>query len=201
MRHASTREVFDYWNARRGSRFAPDRAEIEPGAIRRALGDSFIMAYDPLAGHPFRLAGTRVCSLFAREIKNEPFARLWDAGSKPPIGELLGVVADEAVGIVAGVGARIAEGATVDLELLLLPLAYRGRTHVRMLGVLAPLSTPYWLGTQPIEALTLRTLRHLGPASQIAAAPRLVPTDALATPAPRVEPARPGFVLYQGGRA
>lgn len=200
MRHASTREVFDYWNARRGNRFAPDRAEIEPGAIRRALGDSFIMAYDPVAGHPFRLAGTRVCSLFAREIKNEPFARLWDAGSKPPIGELLGVVADEAVGIVAGVGARIAEGATVDLELLLLPLAYRGRTHVRMLGVLAPLSTPYWLGTQPIESLTLRTLRHLGTASQIAAAPRLLPADAPAAPAPRVEAARRSFVLYQGGR-
>jgi hypothetical protein len=201
MRHASTREVFDYWNARRGSRFAPDRAEIEPGAIRRALGDSFIMAYDPVAGHPLRLAGTRVCSLFAREIKNEPFARLWDAGSKPPIGELLGVVADEAVGIVAGVGAQIAEGATIDLELLLLPLAYRGRTHVRMLGVLAPLSIPYWLGTRPIEALTLRTLRHLGTASQIAVAPRLMPADGSTVPAAPVEATRRSFVLYQGGRA
>src|SRR5262245_25807073 len=162
MRHASSREVFDYWNARRGSRFAPDRAEIEPGAIRRALGDSFILTYDPVAGHPLRLAGTRVCSLFTREIRNEPFARLWDAGSRPPIGDLLNVVADEAVGIVAGVGAQTADGAAVDLELLLLPLAYRGRTHVRMLGVLAPLATPYWLGTHPIDGLALRTLRHLG---------------------------------------
>jgi len=200
MKHSSTREVFDYWNGRRGTRFAPDRAEIEPGAIRRALGDSFILTYDPVAGHPLRLAGTRVCSLFGREIRNEPFARLWDSSSKPPIGDLLSVVADEAVGIVAGVGARIADGTTIDLELLVLPLAYRGRTHVRMLGVLAPLATPYWLGTTPIEALSLRTLRHLGTAPQIAAAPRLAPAPAVTARPPRAEPPRRGFVLYQGGR-
>ena len=200
MKHSSTREVFDYWNTRRGSRFAPDRAEIEPGAIRRALGDSFIMAYDPVAGHPFRLAGTRVCSLFGREIRNEPFARLWDASSKPPIGDLLTVVADEAVGIVGGVSARIADGATVDLELLLLPLAYRGRTHVRMLGVLAPLATPYWLGTYPVETLSLRTLRHLETASHSATAPRLVPGDAVAAVPPPAEAVRRGFMVYQGGR-
>jgi hypothetical protein len=68
-----------------------------------------------------------------------------------------------------------------------------------MLGVLAPLSMPYWLGTQPIEGLTLRTLRHLGTASQIAAAPRLVPAEGPVAPAPR-EAARRSFVLYQGGR-
>ena len=201
MKHSSTREVFDYWNARRGTRFAPDRAEIEPGAIRRALGDSFVLTYDPVAGHPLRLAGTRICAMFGREIRNEPFARLWDSTSKPPIGELLAVVADEAVGIVAGVAARIADGSTVDLELLLLPLAYRGRTHVRMLGVLAPLATPYWLGTTPIETLALRTLRHLGTAAQIATAPRLVPDHVAAAPALRAEAARRGFVLHQGGRA
>jgi len=199
MKHSSTREVFDYWNARRGTRFAPDRAEIEPGAIRRALGDSFILTYDPVAGHPLRLAGTRICTMFGREIRNEPFARLWDSTSKPPISDLLTVVADEAVGIVAGVGARFAEGATIDLELLVLPLAYRGRTHVRMLGVLAPLATPYWLGTTPIEALSLRTLRHLGTESQAIAAPPLAPAAPIAA-SPRVEAARRNFVLYQGGR-
>src|SRR5262245_57151611 len=200
MKHSSTREVFDYWNARRGKRLAPDRAEIEPGAIRRALGDSFIMSYDRVAGHPFRLAGTRVCALFGREIRNEPFTRLWDVSSRPPIGDLLTVVAEEAIGIVGGLSARIADGATVDLELLVLPLAYRGRDHVRMLGVLAPLTTPYWLGTYPIETLSLRTLRHLGSASEAVATPRLGPADEIAPAALSAEAARRGFMVYQGGR-
>src|SRR5258705_7752830 len=64
MKQASSRDVFNYWNERRGGRPAPDRSEIEPGAIRRALGDTFILAFDAGAEHPFRLAGTRVCALF-----------------------------------------------------------------------------------------------------------------------------------------
>ncbi|MGB9364875.1 MAG: PAS domain-containing protein, partial [Xanthobacteraceae bacterium] len=66
MKQASSRELFGYWAARRGARAAPERGEIEPSAIRRALGDVFILEFDRRSGHPFRLAGTRVCALFGR---------------------------------------------------------------------------------------------------------------------------------------
>ena len=69
MKHAASRELYAYWEGKRGSRPAPERAEIDPGAIRGALGDTFILALDRGAGHPLRLAGTRVCALFGREIK------------------------------------------------------------------------------------------------------------------------------------
>ena len=77
MKHASTREVFDYWNERRGERVAPERYDIDPGAIRRALGDTFILSFDPKAGPQFRLAGTRLCALLCRELKGEAFLNLW----------------------------------------------------------------------------------------------------------------------------
>ena len=54
MKQASSRELFGYWTARRGTRRAPERGEIEPSAIRRALGDVFILEFDRSAGHPFR---------------------------------------------------------------------------------------------------------------------------------------------------
>ena len=73
MKHTSTRELFAYWDRRRGRRPAPERGEIEPGPIRRVLGDTFILSFDEPAGHPFRLAGTRVCALFCRELKGEGF--------------------------------------------------------------------------------------------------------------------------------
>ena len=60
--HAASRELYAYWQERRGTRAAPERAEIEPGAIRQVLSDAFILALDGGAGHPFRLAGTRVCA-------------------------------------------------------------------------------------------------------------------------------------------
>ena len=42
MKHPSNRELFDYWNERRGERLAPERADIEPAAIRQVLGDTFV---------------------------------------------------------------------------------------------------------------------------------------------------------------
>ena len=71
MKHPSSRDLYAYWNERRGSRLAPERADIEPSAIRQVLGDTFVLAADSVAQHPFRLAGTRLCALFGRELKSE----------------------------------------------------------------------------------------------------------------------------------
>ena len=62
MKHPSSREFFAYWDAKRGDARAPDRSEIEPGAVRELLGDIFVLSYDNDAGYPFRVAGTRVCA-------------------------------------------------------------------------------------------------------------------------------------------
>ena len=35
MKHAASRELYAYWEERRGQRLAPERTDIEPGAIRR----------------------------------------------------------------------------------------------------------------------------------------------------------------------
>src|ERR1041385_2948003 len=98
MKQASSRELYGYWTARRGKRRAPERGEIEPSAIRRALGDIFILEFDGRAGHPSRLAGTRVCALFGRELKNEPFLNLFDEETRAQTAQLLAVVADETSG-------------------------------------------------------------------------------------------------------
>jgi hypothetical protein len=99
MRHSSVRELFDYWNERRGRRVAPERGDIEPGDIRGVLADTFILAFDPPASHPFRIAGTRVCALFGRELKGEAFVDLWTAESRPLVRDLLAVVARETIGV------------------------------------------------------------------------------------------------------
>ena len=62
MKHPSNREFHAYWNDKRGAARAPDRSEVEPSALRGLLGDIFVLSYDATAGHPFRVAGTRVCA-------------------------------------------------------------------------------------------------------------------------------------------
>jgi hypothetical protein len=194
MKQASSRELFGYWSVRRGTRPAPERGEIEPSAIRRSLGDVFMLEFDRLHAHPFRLAGTRVCALFGRELKNERFLNLWDEASRLPLADLIDVVADEKSGVVASVTGRTAEGWAQDLELLLLPLAHRGDTHLRMIGALAPLAAPFWLGASKLGALTLGNTRHLSAALDTPPAARLV----AANPAVSV---RGTFTVYEGGRS
>src|SRR5882757_4769941 len=124
MKHPSIRHLFDYWNGRRGRRVAPARSDIDPRAIRHVLADTFILSGDPRRGYQFRLAGTRVCSLFGRELKGEAFLDLWSLASRDEVGTMLATVADEAVGVVVDAAGMSAAGATLSLELLLLPLSY-----------------------------------------------------------------------------
>jgi hypothetical protein len=193
MKHASTRRLFDYWNERRGTRPAPERADIDPAEIRHALGDTFMLAADFVDQLRFRLAGTRVCALFCREIKGEAFSALWSETSLASIEALMAVVTNETTGAVAGVTGRTADGAEVDLEMLLLPLAHAGHARIRALGVLVPVVPPYWLGERPVTELELGTLRHIG------AEPEGLGMQGFA---PRSEGSRVrhGFVVYSGGR-
>jgi hypothetical protein len=193
MKLATTLELFAYWNRARDGKLAPDRADIDPGAIRRALGDTFILAYERVNGHRFRLAGTRVCALFGHELKGEAFLTLWGQASGRLIEQLTGTIGTDVVGAVASVTGITADGDTMPLELLLLPLEHRGRLPARLLGSLTPVETPYWLGVRPLERLTLGALRFVGPATE-SRATSLAPVSAGAGRE------RHGFVVYEGGR-
>jgi hypothetical protein len=193
MKHSSNRELFEYWNRRRGRRPAPERGEIEPGAIRHVLADTFSLAFEAGMGHPFRIAGTRVCALFGRELKGAAFLDLWAAPSREAIRDLVAIAANETVGAVASASGAGADGITRDLELLILPLSHRGRMDARVLGALAPAETSHWLGTSALGALTLGTLRYLSAEAPANFARRIIP----AMPNGRI---RHGLVVYDGGQ-
>jgi hypothetical protein len=163
MKHSSSRQLYTYWEKQRGTRPAPDRADIDPASIRHALGDIFILAADFVDEQRYRLAGTRICALFGRELKGESFNASWTASSRDQMAEMLTELTNEHAGFVAGVTARNADGAATELELLLLPLAHRGHARVRAIGVLAATDQPYWIGERPISELALGTVRHIGP--------------------------------------
>jgi hypothetical protein len=192
MKHASSRQVFEYWNERRGQRLAPERSEIEPGPIRRVLGDTFILERDGYGAYHFRLAGTRLCALFCRELRGTDFLNLWPAAERRDMQTRLRTAVHESAGFVAGVTGRNAMKVSTDLEMLILPLRHPARDQARLLGVLAALAPPYWLGTLPIEDLACGSFRHLTLGS--VASPRLVPGSESAR-------LRRGLVIYDGGRS
>jgi len=191
MKHAVSRDLYAYWEDRRGIRRAPERADIEPGAIRHVLSDSFILAAgSATADFPFRLAGTRVCALFGRELKGESFVDLWDTASRRTITDLLAILVDETVGTVAGVTAHSAAGDPMELELLLLPLDARRPALARAIGTLAPLLPLLGLGASPIGALSLGSRRHIGAETTSRFMPRFMAARA-----------RRGLIVHEGGRS
>ena len=177
MKHPSNRDLHAYWNERRGSRLAPERADIEPNAIRQVLGDTFVLAADGIGHHPFRLAGTRLCALFGRELKGESFIKLWERSGQTAMRELLAVVMEEKTGVVASVAGSTADDSilAVYLELLLLPLSHQSKAEARVLGALAPMAAPYWLGAKAIGPLKLGMFRHIGGAVEAMPTPRFIP--------------------------
>ena len=123
MKHQATRDLFDYWNKLRRGRTAPDRADIEPTAIRSVLADTFMLDVDPGREFPIRLAGTRFNGLFDGEQKGRPFLHLWRAEERRNIAAVLMTVADGACPVVAGgIAAPSGQGESGSFEFLFLPL-------------------------------------------------------------------------------
>jgi hypothetical protein len=194
MRHASSRALYDYWNTLRGTRTAPQRSDVDPAAIRHILADTIVVQIEPVEQSQFRLAGTRVCALFGREIRGEPFLPFWHADSEAGLRRALTAAADGIGGTVGSAVGSSQTGDMIDLELLLLPLHGAGQARTAIIGVLAPLAPAYWLGTHPL------TMLRFGRG-------RLVGTDAGRQPQQLAYPGASergrrigGFVVYDGGR-
>jgi hypothetical protein len=157
MKHPSSREFFAYWDDKRGTARAPDRADIDPAAVRGLLGDIFVLSCEPTLGFPFRVAGTRVCALAGRDLKDQSFAALFAGESRTEIEEITAIVAEETLGAIAGLIATRQDGTRAHLELLLLPFNARPHAPVSVTGVLAPFDDEYGA----LGEFTLTSWRYL----------------------------------------
>lgn len=165
MKAPVTRDLYEYWSHLKGKRAAPDRAEIDPEAIRHILPDTFIMEVDADRGFPIRLCGPRVNAFWLSEQKGSQFLFWWRIEDQADVVEMLREVIDAELPVVARVraAAQDDEDSTADLELLLLPLRHFGKSHSRVLGSLVPLRRVAWLGGRlsgPLELIATGTLNE-----------------------------------------
>ena len=161
MKLAASQQLFAYWDALRGVRGAPERNDIEPGALRGVIADTFILEFGKAAGFPLRVVGGRTQALFGRELRGAPFLSLWDMGSREEIARVVESAADGAQPFLAGARGGPPGAAPLDFETLILPLRHHGATHARILGSLAPCGGAAWFGLLPLRPLSLTSLRAL----------------------------------------
>jgi hypothetical protein len=182
MKHPSSRKFFAYWDEKRGAARAPDRSEIEPEAVRELLGDIFVLSCDSARGYPFRVAGTRVCALLGRDLKDHSFSALFSAQDRRDIADVITGVTEEMLPAVAGLTASTQNGSAAHLELLLLPFNNRTNAPMSMTGLLAPFDDVH----NVLHDFKLTSWRYLH------APQRLVPRALR-----KLKVAR-GFMVYEG---
>jgi hypothetical protein len=175
---AVTMELYAYWNWLRARRSAPERNDVDPGAIRGVLADTFVLDFDASCGFPFRIAGSRANALFLKELRGLSFLDLWRDADREDVASVLHCVADEAQAFLIGAETGPPGLDPVGVEIILLPLRHHGLTHSRVLGGFAPHAAPAWTGFIGAGSIALTSLRALNSSTSEPLAPEgVLPVD------------------------
>ncbi|ESY72597.1 PAS domain-containing protein [Mesorhizobium sp. M0051] len=174
--------LFHYWNRLRDGRPAPKRSEVEPADIKSLLADTFILERDTRGQAVFRLAGTRLCACYGRELKGFSFPSLWREKDQRLVSRLIhGVFEQKSVVLITYEGFS-RNGRSNKFELLALPLD-GGVENPRCLGVVSAVEKPFWLGADPITDALIDSIRVIDPEKELLNnrpaidVPSLVPDD------------------------
>lgn len=161
MRNQATRAVFDYWINLKGDRAAPLRTEVDPTALRHLLPHLFIAAVDEEGVLAFRLAGTRICDLFGRELRGAAFDQVWFEAEQPqPLHIARNVIRHEQPALVDLIAASA--DARQAYEMLLLPLRSNdGMESDRLFGALLPRGAPFPAVALPVDGLEMESWTFL----------------------------------------
>ncbi|RWC59477.1 PAS domain-containing protein [Mesorhizobium sp.] len=158
--------LFHYWNRLRDGRPAPKRSEVEPADIKSLLADTFILERDTRGQAVFRLAGTRLCASYGRELKGFSFPSLWREKDQRLVSRLIhGVFEQKSVVLISYEGFS-RNGRSNKFELLALPLD-GGVENPRCLGVISAVEKPFWLGADPITDALIDSIRVIDPEKEL----------------------------------
>jgi hypothetical protein len=162
MKLDGTIALFQYWNRLRAGRSAPKRTEVEPADIKTLLADTFILEKDARGEAVFRLAGTRLCATYGRELKGFAFASLWKDKDQRMVHRLAyGAFNAKSVVVISYQGSS-QSGRSVEFELLMLPLD-GGLENPRCLGAAIAAERPFWLGADPLVESAIDSVRVIDP--------------------------------------
>ena len=172
MRQNNTKQMLNYWLSlyweagnEAGQNLQPtwpSRNDVQPSVCRSLLGNMFILERSG-ADVNYRLAGTHLCNMYGRELKQETFAEAFvgeDQRSAESWVYRLGL--DDYIVLICSLG-ETQYGDTVNIETLLLPMLHNAQPGSRILGITTPCETPSWLGATPVIGQSIRSVRILRP--------------------------------------
>lgn len=197
MQHKSSNQLLEYWDTVRNGRFAPNRFEIEPAKISGILADVFILECADISTYRFRLAGTRVCTSLGHELRNCNLLDYFSGDDVQSIQNLLHNVVKDGAGAVMEFECTNGDRERAVFEMLVLPLMHSDSKVSRVLGSMAALTQPYWVGTIELRRMKLTSFDLIWPNGVVAPVETLEP-PVLRSQAQTGDPRR-RFRVLEGG--
>lgn len=154
----------------------PERSDVQPAECRPLLSDMFILELSRGAAN-YRLAGTNLCSLYGRELKNEGFGEAFEGADQRSADSWAKQLGEDGMVVLICSLAEASSGDLVNLETLLLPIAHHGHNSKRVLGLTVSCENPSWLGAYPIVSQHIRSSRILHPWRDTKTATEAAPAD------------------------
>ncbi|MFC7064660.1 PAS domain-containing protein [Brucella rhizosphaerae] len=167
MKNRSTIAIFSEWQrlalGQSNLLQAPQRESIQPRKLGRHLSDLFFLEEDENGQLMFRLAGTRICALFGRELKTTRFLSLWPERNRPALNELARNINSLLVPALSQHDGISLSGRSLSFEMLLAPLEPSENGRLNLLGNISVLDDIAWAGADPLVLGNLNSIVPLAP--------------------------------------
>jgi hypothetical protein len=158
--HPGSRHLFSYWEQRRAERACPTREEFEFGPVKNEMPDMIVIDRDFLRNSfRFRLAGSRACALFNRNLTGSDVLSGWDRFETDVITRHLNTVLNQKQPAVIRMRLTTDLGQVVAAELIALPVHMRGSDRLQIIGGLFPFRAAQSLSHNFIKSQELVSAR------------------------------------------
>jgi hypothetical protein len=160
--HPGSRALFRYWEKIRAERAAPNRDDLDLTQIRYLVPNLVMLERDNIRlSYKWRLAGTRTCELYRRELTGTDALMGWDKFESQAIKRLFDGVVTSLQPCLIRFRLNTTLNQTIGAELIGLPLQARKDVRIHILGGIFPFREIDNLGYDGIASLELSGARTI----------------------------------------
>jgi len=160
--HPGSRAIFRHWEAIRGESPAPDRDDLDLRQLGQFVSWLFIIERSPRTGtYSWRLAGSKVCELWRRELTGSEVLAGWDRFEVETVRRLFDGVSRNLQPCTLRLRLTTSLGQLVDTEMIALPLRARDGHSVHIFGGVMPFRDAGALGHERITSVELASARTI----------------------------------------
>ena len=195
MLHPGSRQLFRYWETIRAERAFPNREDIDFSALKAVLPDLVVVERDHLRkSFRFRLAGSRVCSLFCSNLTSKDVFSGWDSFETEVLRRHIELAISQYQPAVIRMRLTTDRQQQLAAEMVVLPVQVKDSERLQLIGGVFAFRAVNTLGYERIVSRELASARMIWTEHHgLTAARHPSPADTPARTLPRQ------FRLIEGG--